>query len=698
MILFNALTPSTTIVQARQDAGYLARSDVHLTPQEDRSIPTFEHPLPRLAEPEKNIVKNAMPQGSGILFIENVGQFDKRARFVVQGSNAYINLSQDEIWFTIFEKPEKEDPNKDNFIERVEREKKSKKTVNLKLVFPGSNPKAKIESFDRLDLKVSYLRSNGQYPNVPLWGGVRYVDLYPGVDLELTGKSGELTWRIVIKNSEALSSPDSYIKTHGLKIKVAGQKNLAIEKGKVNIDTELGGFLFPQVIVDGLANEQTFTSTPKTEGDEIFLIYPKTLSSSFGSSGMFIPVSYIPVQNFLNVQSQTQTSEYSNLIFAMLLGGGVGDSTARGQAAGTDGSMFVTGETDSLDFPTQAGYDNSYNGYSDAFVTKIRHDGTLEYSTYLGGNYDDEGLDIEMNQNGDAYILGDTNSTDFPLTDKAISTDWSRGFLSILNAGGNQLLYSSFIGSDDMLEGIGIDSNENVYILDDDGIAYKLKPGDNKYTYVSPVGLISEDMWWGMTVSENGNAYFSGEGMASAITNAGNSVHFAPFGSGTGVDIAVDAKGFVYVTGYISSRSSNFPVVGSPVSGKGICSVTYLCHDAFIVIFNSTGSIEYSSYLDLGGDDYGYGVEVDDMGNVYLVGYTDSVNFPSTNGALDITGGKNAFIVRLSPDIPLNKYSIAYATEVGGLECDISWSGATTDSFGNVYLSGYTRTHLKNSF
>ena len=161
--------------------------------------------------------------------------------------------------------------------------------------------------------------------------------------------------------------------------------------------------------------------------------------------------------------------------------GGDGDERGHGIAVDASGNVYVTGRTDSVNFPTTAGsLDVTFNGGVDAFVTKLNADGGLVYSTYLGGagSEIDQGFDklargdvgaIAVDAAGQAYVTGSTMSGDFPTTAGAfrtVSPGFIDAFVSKLNAAGTALVYSTYLGGDDIerSHGIAVDANGNAYV------------------------------------------------------------------------------------------------------------------------------------------------------------------------------------------------------------------------------------------
>ena len=138
------------------------------------------------------------------------------------------------------------------------------------------------------------------------------------------------------------------------------------------------------------------------------------------------------------------------LVYSTYLGG-MSDDYGAGIAVDTAGNAYVTGCTESTDFPTTPGaYQTSHGGGADAFVTKLNPTGTaLVYSTYLGGTNDDRGNGIAVDTAGDAYVTGQTTSTDFPTTAGGFQTPYGGdqdAFVAKLNPTGTALIYSTYLG------------------------------------------------------------------------------------------------------------------------------------------------------------------------------------------------------------------------------------------------------------
>jgi hypothetical protein len=160
----------------------------------------------------------------------------------------------------------------------------------------------------------------------------------------------------------------------------------------------------------------------------------------------------------------------SALEYSTYLGGNASDGV-NAVAVSADGRVYVTGSTASENFPVTSGaFQTFLGGVTDAFVTQLNASGNgLVYSTYLGGSAADAGRGIRIDQAGNAYITGDTASSNYPVTSGAVqsaSGGSADAILTVLNAEGNALLYSTYLGGSelDMANSIAIDAKGNAYL------------------------------------------------------------------------------------------------------------------------------------------------------------------------------------------------------------------------------------------
>ena len=595
---------------------------------------------------------------SPVMFIENVGQFADGVRFQVRGSDKTIWLAEDAIWVTVLEKPSSPYPLYPSLGEGgalspspkpgrgARGENRSHKGVNLKLSFPGANPHPRLEPFDRLDTVVSYFIGNDPAKwraNVPVWGGVRYVDLYPGIDLEISSEGGRLVQRLVTQPWADLSL---------VRLRVEGADAVTLEGNKLRLTTAIGEFFLPLIIIE--SNENLKGQEPVVE--------------LVGAQNFDV------IRPFATVNPESQSApliaQSSDLFYASFLGGGDEEWGAEIAVDGS-GATYVTGQTFSPDFsPT-------YQGNGDAFVAKVNPLGSaLVYVIFLGGSDEDWGGDIAVDASGAAYITGGTYSVDFPNL-RAFDPTYNGGcdvFIVKVNPYGSALVYASFLGGSnkDFGEGIAVDASGTAFIT---GITYSPN-------FPTTSGAFDPTCGTDGKCNYDGSYYYSDAFMVR-VNISGSALVYASFLGGSdddwGNENAVDASGAVYITG--GTCSSNFPTPGAfDPSYNGGC-------DAFVAKVNPSGSaLVYASFLGGSDIDWGNGITVDASGAVYITGGTYSSDFP-TPGAFDTSynGDCDAFVAKVNPSGSV----LSYASFLGGWDDDLGHE-IEVDASGKIYLAGGT--------
>jgi hypothetical protein len=378
------------------------------------------------------------------------------------------------------------------------------------------------------------------------------------------------------------------------------------------------------------------------------------------------------------------------LIYASFLGGG-GDEKAHGIAVDSSGNAYVTGQTDSADFPATPGsFDATYNGSRDVFLAKLdAAGGVLVYATFLGGGDNDFGYGIVVDSPGSAYVTGYTRSADFPAASGSFDTTYNGGedaFVAKLNALGSGLVYATFLGTngEDLGYGIAVDSSGNAYVTGGTySTDFPVTPGSLDTTY-------------------NGGE----DAFVAKLNTAGSALVYATFlggsgpaGSDAGIDIAVDSSGNAYVTG--GTYSTDFPVT------PGSLDTTYNDNlDVFVAKLDVAGSaLVYATFLGGGGYDLIYGIAIDSSRNAYLTGQTGSSDFPATPGSFDITygDGYDAFVAKLDfASIPMLGATGELNYAADGLDPEAGTAGVTsfvfmvnyTDADNDTPLAGDPKVHI----
>jgi hypothetical protein len=303
----------------------------------------------------------------------------------------------------------------------------------------------------------------------------------------------------------------------------------------------------------------------------------------------------------------------------------------------------------------------------DAFMTVFAPDGSVVYSTYLGGNDYDYGNDIAVDSNGQAYLTGPTRSSNFPVVNAyqpTINGGFSDAFVTVFAPDGQSLVYSSFLGGSLNENGASIALYENgrVYLTGythsmDFPLANPFQAGNNSDT-AAFVTIFAPD---------------------------GQSLDFSTYLGGSSLDsaaaIQLDNNGRVYNTGI--TQSLDFPLSNpyqSMILGNS---------DVFVTVFAPDGqSLVYSTYL--GGDSWEQSADiaVDGSGQAYVTGWTESLNFPLANPYQPASSGYppyDAFLTAFAPD----GQSLFYSTYLGGDSYDRA-TGIALDGQGRAYLGGTT--------
>jgi len=339
---------------------------------------------------------------------------------------------------------------------------------------------------------------------------------------------------------------------------------------------------------------------------------------------------------FFDVFVTKLSSSGNALSYSTYLGGSMTESGA-GIAVGGTGNAYVTGYTESSDFPTKLAYQGpNTSGFQDVFITKLSASGsTLSYSTYLGGSKGDSGRGIAIDGEGNAYVTGTTGSSDFPTKNpyQGNLSGASDAFITKLSTAQSgfvfltYLAYSTYLGggSYDNGTGVAVDGSGNAYVTG----------------YTESSDFPTKNPYQGS------NAGIS-DIFITKLSSSGNALSYSTYLGGNSFDedtggIAIDGSGNAYVTGV--TYSTNFPTknpVQANLSGP---------YDAFITKLSSSGNaLSYSTYLGGNMDDNGIGVAVDGEGNAYVVGATGSSDFPTKYPyqATHAGGPLDAFVAKLS--------------------------------------------------
>ncbi len=362
-----------------------------------------------------------------------------------------------------------------------------------------------------------------------------------------------------------------------------------------------------------------------------------------------------------------------SLVYSTYLGRG-GDRGA-GIAVDKRGAAYITGLTSGPGFPTTPNaLQTSYGGGSfDGFVTKLAPNGQrLAYSTYLGGSGGDYGNGIAVDNRGAAYVVGITDSTDFP-TQNAVQGSLAGnndGFVTKLAPNGQRLAYSTYLGGSDFDQ------------------AYDVVVGHRGTAYLTGQTFSADFPTTKNAVQGSYGGIFD-EAFVAKLAPNGRRLAYSTYLGGShgdsGSEIAVAPRGTIYVSG--STSSKDFPTTRNAVQGNYGGGLS----DAFVAALTRNGRrLVYSTYLggsriDVGG---GSAMAVRPNGTVYVTANTQSRDFPTTQNAVQASYG-GGFYDGFVTKIARNGRSLVYSSYLGGSGYE-SPEAITVRPNGTAYIAGVT--------
>ncbi len=436
-----------------------------------------------------------------------------------------------------------------------------------------------------------------------------------------------------------------------------------------------------------------------------------------------------------SILSSSDTEEAGGLLYSTFIGETnqwIDDSDGFEIAIDEAGGIYIVGTTDSISFPTTPGsFDETYNGYLDIFVCKVKPDGTtLEYSTFVGGSSEDYGTGIVVDNEGYAYITGYTESFDFPTTRESFDESHngeSDAFVCKLSPDGTTLEYSTFVGGSevDFANGIAIDDIGNSFIVGStwngitnfptttgaynevhngdhsDAFLCKLNANGSTLDYSTIIGSSESDHGRAIAIDNLGCAYITGmyyddnykdstspfpgnsleinppwnfyvNSFISKFSANGSSLEYSVIlKSYNAYDIAVDPLGCTYIVGKNEYYRQN-----------------YLRSEIFVCKIDANGTkLEYEASIGGKSEDQALGLAIDIDNNAYIIGYTYSPDIPKSEGAFDLrkSWNRDVFICKLNA----NGSTFEYSTYLGKSQRDSGFDIAL-DNQGYVYIVGIT--------
>ncbi len=683
-----------------------------------------------------------------LFFVPNAGLTDASFRYLVQAPRFTAGFAQGSVVFRL-------------------------PGGQIELSFPGSNSHADVAASGTAQARANFLigsTSDQWRTDLATSNELRYRELYPGIELAYFGSGAELksefrvapgadATRIALHYSRAVAidangdllagegetqlrekAPDVYQETHqqgvGGRIKIAARYRL-LDPNTATF--ELGAYdpSLPLVIDPvvsyatylGGSNTGAVTATAVDASGNLY-VGGWTSAVDFPTHTPFQASNKGNVDAFIAKLNSTGTQ----LLYATYIGGNGADQVA-GIAVDAAGEAYATGFTASTNFPLASPIRSTLGGSRAAFVLKLNSAGTgLMFSTYLCGTAYDMGTAITVDTAGDAWVVGDTQSANFPMTTNAIQTTWGGGtdiFIAELTSTGALTLSTYWGGSGaEHAGGVALDPSGNVYVAGgttstdfplvnplqhanaggQDAFVFKMNSAVTFIyysTYLGGSGTMAGELANAIAADASGNAYVAGvtnsanfpvkagslqvayggaqDAFVTKINAAGSAVVYSTFLGGTSfdwaTDITLDTAGDAFVTGYTSSF--DFPVVGATQAAFAGG------YDAFVTELNTTGGVlVFSTYYGGTGIDEANAISVDPSGNIFVGGQTNSTNLPLVAPLQSANnGGATGWVARLGVTAaPPQRPSVISVTPTVGSGANATFTATYADTGGAAAL------------
>ncbi len=634
---------------------------------------------------------------NSLSYVENRGQWDREARFLVKGSGLDLWITNSGITYDLHK-------------EQGALSERNGHVVRMSFV--GASRAARATATTPMAGTVGYYLNGRAVEGVRRYNGVRIANLYPGIDAVMYLDNGSPRYDFILAPGADPSR---------IRMKVEGAGGVSVDGGELVYETSVG-----QIRQGGL-----FAYQGTSAGRSVDCSFRKNADGTIGFNvGRYDRSKPLVIDPLV----------YSTLIATAEM------ETPYDIAVDMSGNVYITGMTQSTTFPATTGaYKTAYQGGSrDAFVAKLDPTGSrLLWATFLGGSGQDIAYAIAVSAQNEVYVTGTTTSPNFPTSPNAYQTTLAasggNSFVTKLDSNGAAILYSTYIQSVAAID-IEADTDGKAYVTGSatsgftatTGAMQTVHGGGNADAFVLKVNVSGTGLDWAtliggrgsdrgtsLTVGTAGAVYVTGTTDNAAgfpisanafqntvkgnldifvvklgVTGAGYTYSTLLGGSLYDIsnDIAIDGEGNAYLTG--TTKSLNFPLSANPVQDIHAGSDDGANFgDVFVTKLNTTGTnIVYSTYLGGGTGDGAYSIAVDVKGQAYIAGFTGSPTFPTAGAETDIvqqeySDSGDAFYAKFTAD----GSDLLYATLLGGEGPDTA-TAIALDQFGGVYIAGHTRS------
>ena len=566
-------------------------------PRGDRSKPSA---TAGLLKPDR-AVQSRLNQTYGTLpltFEINRGQYDSSVKFTSRGNGYRLCLTGREAILSLHrplssDSGSREEQNGSPAESGAHQPRiRDEAAAVLRMRLVGANSSSPMQGLD-LASHSNYLigsNRNNWRTAVPGYGRVRQKGLYTGIDLIYHGTSGQLEYDFVLapranpgiidlafertqkmrvdsdgdlvlttpRGEIRHKKPFAYQEIEGSRKEISSR---FVIKGKHRVGFQIGRYdRRKTLIIDPVLNYSSYFGGDFTEGLAIAVdragnayVAGDCDSTRFPTTpGAFQSTKQSGSENDEDAVVMKINASGTAVVYSTYIGGKE-DEEATGIAVDSEGNAFVTGFTESGNFPTTPGaLQTEKKGWSDAFIAKLNDQGTsLIYSSYLGGSRSTKANGIAVDSKGNAYVAGQTGALDFPTTAGAFQTEqgshnWEDdAFVAKVNPVGSALVFSTYLGSydKDVAKGIAVDSDGNVYVTGLTDSGYYFPTTFQGYHTISRY----EDVFVTKLKSDGSGLIYSSR-FGGGNDDVANS-------------IAIDSTGAAIVTG--STSSVDFPTVNA---------------------------------------------------------------------------------------------------------------------------------------
>jgi len=678
-----------------------------------------------------------------VRFEVNRGQTNPQARFIARTADSILFLAQSEAVLCLPELPAQ--------LEPIRTAAKPRKATTAELLRPvqnavlrlrpvKSNPQPQLVGIDKLPGVSNYFVGNDPKKwrtNVESYAKVKYENLYPGIDLLYYGnEAGELEYDFIVA---AGANPDLI----AMSVEGAGEVDVDQQSGDLLLSTSVGRVRqhAPQLYQEVNGKRQEIAGHYRVLQPVQPIQNPKSqiqnplLAFEVGDYDASKPLVIDPV-----------------VVYSTLLGGAAGNfDGAKGVAVDAQGNAYITGNTESSDFPTRNPLDGTppqrFGASSKAFISKFAPDGSLIYSTFLGGNDSSSGGSaIAVDSTGNVYVAGSAGSG-LPIVNAFQSSLGSTAdaFITKFNADGNAIIFSSYLGGNEgeSVRDLKLDAQNNVYLLGEipgRGVTNVTFPtvnptqanygGGDSDMFLSVVAATGANLLFSTFLGGNGaeeakSMSVSSDGNRIAITGASDSANLITGGIGAQAtdpscdelealvlilskSISQGLYGLVVVPIFVQVKEGKLTCLeglklieevvlkstaiasGTKTQQQSLAATDGGGFDVYVIEGDATAN-NARAKSSFGGsrDEFVAAGTKDSRGAVYIAGDTTSIDLPTIGPTQAAPGGANdnGFVVVFAPDT----YDVLFATYLGGDGFTLPESIAV-DAQGNIFVSGVVTT------